>query len=65
MCKIEETLELAEAVLEWANYDDFVAVNGWIDDVEEKWDKSKVKMVSIAREISDKLKGVKNVKGRC
>jgi hypothetical protein len=57
MCKIEKkALELADAVLEWANHDNFVANHGWVGDVDEKWDNAKTKMVSIAREISDKRK---------
>ena len=44
-------MKLAEAVLEWADHDDFVAANGWVDGVDERWDNAKTKMVSIARKV--------------
>ena len=54
-----KSIELAEAVLEWALYDDQVKIDGWGGDVDEKWDNSRMRMVSIAQEIIEKFKGEK------
>lgn len=55
----EKSIELAEAVLEWALYDDQVKIDGWGGDVDEKWDNSRIRMVYIAQEIIEKSKGEK------
>jgi hypothetical protein len=56
----EKSIELAEAVLEWALYDDQVKIDGWTEGIDEKWDNSRMRMVSIAQEIVEKSKGEKN-----
>lgn len=53
-------LSLAKAVLEWAAYDDQVAIEGWTGGIDEKWDNSRTRMVSMAREIVEKSKGEKD-----